>query len=452
MGSDLQSCGLPSVEAMRLNFRVAIRLAVAALAVLIPIQVAVAHNNDEPQPQTTPVAQKTEDFTPLRPVGTPVTGATAPEVTKSATLPQIDLGTFQNALLPGSIKNDRNLKLGSIGSGLFRVGANEYWTVTDRGPNGEPYDDVHNFLLPEFDPTLVRIKVKGTKIEVVDSIPITTTDGKAVTGLPNRAFGEESLPYASDVVTVLPYNPNGLDPEGVARTADGHFWISDEYAPSILELDAEGHVLARHVPAGAEEFYKSAGVGYPVKGSLPAGLVYRKDNRGLEDIALLPDGKTIVAALQSSIVVPGQKDRIITELISFDTAKGKTLHEYAYKFDEPTTFAPGTRGRKLKISALIPVDQDHVIVQERTDDEARFYLVKLDPADDLITEQDKTLVANLAGVQGVPGKIEGAALKTKDTLVLTSDDDFGFVQRPYALDAPVEDSGVRTTLIEVKLK
>jgi len=436
---------------MRLKFRVTIRLIAAALAVFIPIQVAVAQN-DEPQPQAKAATKKTEDFTPLPPVGQPVTGATAPKVTRSATLPPIELGPFQNANLPGSIKDDRNLKLGSIGSGLFRAGADEYWTVTDRGPNGEPYDDVHNFLLPEFDPTLVRVKVKGSKLEVVDSIPITTTDGKPVTGLPNRAFGEESPPYLSDVATLAEYNPNGIDPEGVARTADGHFWISDEYAPSILEIDANGHVLTRHVPAGAEEFYESAKTGYPVKGSLPAALVYRKDNRGLEDIALLPDGKTIVAALQSSIVVPGQKDRIITELITFDTQSGRTLHEYGYKFDEPSTFAPGTKGRKLKISALVPVDQDHVIVQERTDYEARFQLVELNPKDDLITEQDKKLVVNLAGVKGVPDKIEGAALKSKNTLVLTSDDDFGFVQRAYPLDAPADDSGVRTKLIEVKLQ
>ena len=436
---------------MRLNKRVITRLVAGSVAVLIPIQVAVAQN-DEPQRQAKAATKKTEDFTPLPPVGTPVTGATAPKVTKSATLPLIDLGTFQNANLPGSIKDDRNLKLGSIGSGLFRIGGDEYWTVTDRGPNGEPYDDVHNFLLPEFDPTLVRIKVKGSKLEVVDSIPITTTDGKPVTGLPNRALGQESLPYASDVATLVDYNPNGIDPEGVARTADGHFWISDEYAPSILEIDAEGRVLARHVPAGAETFYEEAKTGYPVKGTLPAALLYRKDNRGLEDIALLPDGKTIVAALQSSIVVPGLKDRILTELISFDTTTGKTLHEYGYKFDEPYTFAPGTRGRKLKISALVPVDQTHLLVQERTDYEARFYLVKLDPKDDLITEADKKLVVNLAGVKGVPDKIEGAALKSKDTLVLTSDDDFGFVQNAYPLDAPAEDSGVRTKLIEVKLK
>jgi hypothetical protein len=435
---------------MRLNKRVITRLVAGTVAVLIPIQVAVAQSAT-PRGHVKAAAHETEDFTPLPPVGEPVTGAGAPKVIKSATLPQIDLGTFQNTLLPGSVKDGRKLKLGSIGSGLFRIGANEYWTVTDRGPNGEPYDDVHNFLLPKFDPTLVRIKVKGKELEVLDSIPITTTAGKPVTGLPNRALGEESLPYASDVATVLPYNPNGLDPEGIARTADGHFWISDEYAPSILELDTKGHVLTRHVPAGAEEFYRSADVGYPVEGSLPAALLYRKDNRGLEDVALLPDGRTIVAALQSSIVVPGQKDRIVTELITFDTKRGETVHEFGYKFDEPTTFAPGTRGRKLKISALVPVDQNHVLVEERTDEEARFNLVKLDPSDDLITEADKKPVANLAGVEGVPGKIEGAALKSKDTLVVISDDDFGFVQKAYPLDAPAEDSGIRTQLVEVKL-
>ena len=69
-----------------------------------------------------------------------------------------------------------------------------------------------------------------------------------------------------------------------------------------------------------------------------------------------------------------------------------------------------------------------------------------------LTEQEKKLVVNLAGVDGVPGKIEGAALKSKDTLVVISDDDFGFVQKAYPLDAPAEDSGVRTQLVEVKLQ
>jgi hypothetical protein len=370
-------------------------------------------------------------------------------VTKTSTLPDIPLGTFQNALLPDSITDDRGVHLGSVGSGLFPVGGNEYWTVTDRGPNPEVYDDVRTFVVPTFDPTLVHIKVRGTSIDVLESIPITNAKGQPVTGMPNRAAGEESAPLAADAKTVLPYNINGLDTEGIVRTADGHFWVSDEYAPSILELDAKGHILKRHLPAGLETVYREAGVTYPVDGALPAALQYRKSNRGLEDLALLPDGKTIVAALQSSIVVPGQKDRIITELLTFDTSAGKSLHEFPYQFDDPSTF--GDRGRKLKISAVVPVDAKHVVVQERTDPQTRFYLVALDPADDLIAGGDKKLVVNLAGVKGVPEKIEGAWFKTPDTLVLSNDNDFAVAERPYPDGENIQDTGSKTQFVEVKL-
>lgn len=375
----------------------------------------------------------------------------SPVVDKSVSLPDIPLGAFQNAELPGSITDDRGVLLGGIGSGLFPAErANEYWTITDRGPNGE-IGDTRTFLVPEFTPTLVKVRARGTTLDVLDQLPITTPAGAPVTGLPNFAVAGDPAPYAADGVALLDYNANGLDTEGVVRTADGHFWVVDEYGPSLSEVDAEGHLLRRFVPAGLEDDYVAAGVDYPVIGALPADLAKRRANRGFEDIALLPDGHTVVVALQSSIVVAGQRDRIITSLVEFDTASGTTLDEHAYQFDAASTFAAGTRGRDLKISALIPVDADHVIVQERTDTEARFYTVALDPADDLIAGADKTLLVNLAGVAGVPGKIEGAALKSRDTLVIISDNDFGFVPRAYAAGERVDRSGVQTVLAEVKL-
>jgi len=418
-------------------------LVVLALIVtpLISTDSESAAESGAPTPSSAPTVQ------PLRYVE-PRLGSTG-TVVKKWHLPEIALGTFQNALLPDSVKDDRGVKLGSIGSGLFPAGDGEYWMVTDRGPNPEVVDDVRTFVVPTFNPTLVRVNVDGASIQVVESIPITNVDGKSVSGMPNRAFGEESPPLAADARTVLPYDINGLDPEGIVRTADGHFWISEEYAPSILELDPKGHILMRHLPAGLEDVYRSEGVTYPVKGSLPSALQHRKSNRGLEDLALLPDGKTVVAALQSSIVVPGQKDRIITELLTFDTSTGKTLHEFPYQFDDPGTF--NDRGRKLKISALIPVDAKQVVVQERTDFQSRYYLVELNPADDLIAGADKKLVVNLAGVKSVPDKIEGAWLKSADTLVLSADNDFGLVERPYADGERVKYSGIRTQIIEVKL-
>jgi len=301
----------------------------------------------------------------------PALAAGSPAVTKSATLPDIALGAFQNAELPGSVSDDRGVLLGGIGSGLFALGANEYWTVTDRGPNGE-IGDTRTFIVPEFTPTLVRVKVQDPSIEVLEAIPITTPEGDPVTGLPNLALPGDPPPVAADAATLLDYNPNGLDTEGVVRTSDGHFWLVDEYGPSIVEVDAAGRVVERHVPEGLEGAYDAAGVDYPVTGSLPSALAQRRANRGFEDVALLPDGHTIVVALQSSLVVAGDRDRIITELVEFDTTTGETVQEYPYRFDAASTFAAGTRGRDLKISALIPLDQTHVVVQERTDTECRF--------------------------------------------------------------------------------
>ena len=286
----------------------------------------------------------------------PALAAGSPAVTKSATVPDIALGAFQNAELPGSVSDDRGVLLGGIGSGLFALGANEYWTVTDRGPNGE-IGDTRTFIVPEFTPTLVRVKVQDPSIKVLEAIPITTPEGDPVTGLPNLALPGDPPPVAADAVTPLDYNPNGLDTEGVVRTSDGHFWLVDEYGPSIVEVDAAGHVVERHVPEGLEDAYDAAGVDYPVTGSLPSALAQRRANRGFEDIALLPDGHTIVVALQSSLVVAGDRDRIITELVEFDTTTGETVQEYPYRFDAASTFAAGTRGRDLKISALIPLDQ-----------------------------------------------------------------------------------------------
>ena len=383
------------------------------------------------------------------PTGT-AAAPSGPFVTKSAQLPDIALGDFQNGLLPDSLQDDRGVRLGGIGSGLFATGGNSYWTVTDRGPNGE-IGDARTFLVPDFTPTLVRIKVQDPSIAIDRAVPITTPAGAPVTGLPNLPIPGDPPPIAADAVTLLDYNPNGLDTEGVVRTPDGHFWLVDEYGPSIVEVDAEGQVVRRHLPAGLETQYVAAGVDYPVTGALPAGLAARRANRGIEDIALLPDGRTVVVALQSSVVVAGDRDRIITELVAFDTVTGTTVHEYVYRFDSASTFEAGTRGRDLKISALIPLDQQHLLVQERTDTECRFYVVTLDPEDELITEVDKTLFANLAGVAGVPGKVEGAALKNRRTLVVISDNDFGFVPRAYADGEDVDYTGIATTLAEVKI-
>lgn len=223
-------------------------------------------------------------------------------VTGTAVLADIPLGDFSNALLPGSVADDRGVDLGGIGSDIFPAGRKgEFWTVTDRGPNGQIKVDGkkrRTFPVPGFDPAIVKIRVSGDRVQVLGAIPITTRSGKPVTGLPNQASRDEA-PYTYDAKTPLSYDPNGLDTEGIVRSADGTFWLADEYGPSLVHVSAHGRVLARHVPEGL----KLTGADYPVVESLPGILLKRKTNRGFEGLTQLPGGD-LVLAVQSPLSLP----------------------------------------------------------------------------------------------------------------------------------------------------
>ncbi|MGW7489679.1 esterase-like activity of phytase family protein [Streptomyces sp. NPDC054786] len=397
-------------------------------------------------------------------------------VTGSARLPAIPLGAFSNALLPGSVGDDRGVKLGGIGSDLFPAGrAGEFWTVTDRGPNGRikvAGDKRRTFPVPGFDPALVKIRVRGDRITVLESRAITTRAGKAVTGLPDQR-GRDEAPYTYDAGQPLPYDPDGLDTEGVVRAADGSFWLADEYGPSLVHVSASGRVLARHVPKGL----RLTGTGYPVVESLPGLLLKRKTNRGFEGLALLPDGD-LVAAVQSPLSHPdtaaGEASRT-TRLLRFSPARGAVTAEYAYRFDPVGEVDPGEDDTsELKISSVVAVGRDRLLVEERTDRAARLQRVELDGGTDILGSRwddpattpsleqaggrapvlPKRLVVDLRRVEGVPQKIEGIAVSGRRTLTLINDNDFGMTDGPGAFDARgrLVDSGVPTTAVTVRLR
>ncbi|MEW2155617.1 esterase-like activity of phytase family protein [Streptomyces sp. NPDC007189] len=400
-------------------------------------------------------------------------------VVRTATLGEIPLGAFSNALLPGSVDDDHGVKLGGIGSDIYPAGRKgEYWTVTDRGPNGQIKVDGtkrRTFPVPGFDPAIVKIRVSGDTIQVVDAIPLTTSSGKAVTGLPDQQ-GRDEAPYTYDAKTPLPYDPNGLDTEGIVRAADGTFWLVDEYGPSLIHVSARGKVLTRYVPKGLG----LTGTDYPVVEALPSVFLHRKVNRGFEGLAQLPDGD-LVMALQSPLSLPdtdtGDASRT-TRLLRFSPRAKAVTAEYAYRFDPVNVVDPGEDDTsELKIPSLVAVGGDRLLVEERTDKAARLQLVRLkrtssilggpwddgstspsleqldDPASAGVPLPAKRLVVDLNTVGGVPQKVEGIARVDHDTLALANDNDFGMTDGAGAFDAQgrLVDSGIRTTVVDVRL-
>ncbi|MDO0931200.1 esterase-like activity of phytase family protein [Streptomyces sp. DG2A-72] len=411
----------------------------------------------------------------------PASGSTttAPHVTRTATLGDIPLGTFSNALLPGTVADDRGVDLGGIGSDIYPAGRKgEFWTVTDRGPNGQIKVDGtkrRTFPVPGFDPAIVKIRVSGDTVKVLDAIPITTSSGKPVTGLPNQK-GRDEAPYSYDAQTPLSYNANGLDTEGVVRAGDGSFWLVDEYGPSLVHVSARGRVLARYVPEGLN----LTGADYPVMEALPSVLLHRKINRGFEGLAQLPGGD-LVMAVQSPLSLPdgdaGDASRTI-RLLRFSPKKEAVTAEYAYRFDPVNVVDPSEDDTsELKISSVVAVGRDRLLVEERTDKAARLQIVHLgrkanilggpwdddttspsleqldDPAASGVPVLAKRLLVDLGTVDGVPGKIEGVARVDRDTLALINDNDFGMTDGTGAFDANgrLVDSGVETTVTYVRL-
>ena len=369
-------------------------------------------------------------------------------------LPELPLAPFQNALLPKSIENDRKFHLGSVGSDLWHGdgdAADEFWMISDRGPNGSiDMGSVHKriFAVPGFDPVILHVKLHDEKIEILRAIPIVGKSGKPVSGLSNLR-GHDEDPHDAGGSVTDEFDVDGLDTEGFVRVHDGTFWAVEEYAPSIVHISADGVVLARFVP----ERLHYAGNDYPVIAKLPAILARRAHNRGFEGAALTPDGKILWAIVQSALANPDDKaakKSLATRLIAFDIAAEKCVEERVWRFHSPAEIGAKSPG-DVKCSAMCMLDATHAIVEERTDENTRLFVADLASGenvlgtrwDDVKTEPtleqigqgtgaagpktiESVLLVDLSHLEGVPPKIEGVAIVDATTLALSNDEDFNF--------------------------
>ena len=397
------------------------------------------------------------------------------------TLPDTPIKQFQNALLPGSVANDRKVLLGSVGSDLWhgpKDPRDEFWMITDRGPNGQIAVDGKNrrtFWVPEFDPTIVRVKTEGKAIKILEAIPIVGQSGKPVTGLPNLKDVDEA-PYNYSAQELLPLNPNGLDTEGLVRTTAGDFWIGEEYSPSILHVDRTGKVIKRYIPEGLN----LDGTDYPVAKVLPAIYGKRKINRGFEGIALSGDEKTLYLVLQSPLLNPDRKTGEVSRnsrVLAFDIPSEKVTAEYVYRFDVSKEFDPNPKNTpdEMKRSGVIAMNPTTLLVLERTDLVAKLYSVDLsqatnilgskwndaktaptlealaDPATAGVRFLPKTLVLDLSSIKGMPEKIEGIALLDQNTLAVSNDNDFDSEESKYDSEGNNVGKGKISQIITISL-
>ena len=140
------------------------------------------------------------------------------------------------------------------------------------------------------------------------------------------------------------------DPEGIRSLGDAGVVISDEYGPFIDQFASDGrHIKNFALPASFQLSEKLN----------PAFTQGAFSNRGLEGIAISPDGKTIVGAMQGPLVQDGRIEKnkclgVWTRWIVIDAASG-TSRQWAYKLDNEST----------GISEVLAVDSNRFLVLER---------------------------------------------------------------------------------------
>jgi hypothetical protein len=303
-------------------------------------------------------------------------------------------------------------------------------------------------------PAISELRLEADTVACVRTFALCDRSGKPLSGVPiPGGFSEPA--FELDGTPIEP-DPSGADTEGIAAAADGTFWIADEYGPSLLHVAADGTVLVRWVPEGCSHWFRDAD--FPVVEALPAIVARRQLNRGFEGLALSEDETSLYLAFQSPLAHPDEhshrRGRHV-RIWHLNIATGAVVAQYLYPLDEPDTFRRdaelgGVHRADIKVSELVALGGNRLLVLERGSATTKLYVVALDPAcviDDAhldiatrptleelsgsgevggrIPQLEKTLILTTDDHPEVDADLEGIALLSPRSLLLVNDNDFG---------------------------
>jgi hypothetical protein len=235
------------------------------------------------------------------------------------------LGSFSGmAIDPASWHRNRD---GSYGGTLY--------TIPDRGPNDvgtvagtTDYRNRVEVSDIRFRPYAGKKPVPGNQLVITPQGGFLLTDamGKTFTGKEpgSNILTRDGIAYPG------PASGEGaghisLDSEAIARLPDGSFYISDEYAAQIYYFDAKGRHLGT-IPTVPALLPRTNGV--VDFNSVKPGETGRRNNQGLEAMAITPDHRHLLAILQSATVQDskggGQEMRNNTRVLVYDIAQSRT--------------------------------------------------------------------------------------------------------------------------------
>jgi len=277
----------------------------------------------------------------------------APMLLATGTLSQAsDLSGLTGTLENGTAAN----QLGGIGSGLAWAGGSSFVAVPDRGPNATSYnsavDDTTSFIarLENLDLALTP-NANNTAFTLTPTLQSTTLLyspaplnygtgaglGTESNGAPlrNGAPAQNTASQFYFTGRSDNYGPGTsgnvsnarLDPEGVRVSRDGRsVFVSDEYGPYVNQFDRSSGALLRSYALPANLYISNLNPRGSVE--ISGNTVGRIANKGMEGLAITPDGTMLVGIMQASLEQDGASPKLL-RIVTIDVATGVT-HEYAY--------------------------------------------------------------------------------------------------------------------------
>lgn len=371
-------------------------------------------------------------------------------------------------------------KLGGMGSGLAYAGCNTFLALPDRGPNAQPYnsavDDTASYI-PRFHTVHLALAPAeaGASLPYVLTPFVTDTtllssltplsygtgtayglpSGKPALNAKNHTFYFSGRSDNFDAGNLSTDSDNGrLDPEGIRVSNDGNsVFISDEYGPYLYQFDRDSgrRVRAFKLP----EKFAIAHLSPVGSTEISGNTAGRVSNKGMEGLAISPDGRYLFGAMQSPLLQDGGTDAPFTRIVKVDVRSG-AVSEYAY---ELTNIGSAAKPKYGTISEIVAINAHEFLVDERdgkglNDNSSaavkRIYKIDLNGAANvgavtgaanlagkavsksLFLDVVAVLNAHGIGAQDIPAKLEGLAFgpditidgTIRHTLFIANDNDY----------------------------
>jgi phytase-like protein len=269
--------------------------------------------------------------------------------------------------------------LGGFGSAITYDGGSAFLALPDRGPNAVPYDSglsdtvsyINRFhtvnfeLSPKNDgglPFTLNLSLRSTTLLWSPTALVYGT-GDTIVGSGAPALNTSSQFFFTGRSDNFDSSQNSgnpadarFDTEGIRLSNDGlKVYISDEYGPYVYEFDRLTGQRLRSFQLPSSFYVTTLSSNGAVE--ISSNAIGRVANKGMEGLAITPDGTTLVGIMQNSLEQDAAQKGAAAKMlriVTIDIASGTVTHQYAYGLTTGTG-----------VSEILALNNQEFLVDER---------------------------------------------------------------------------------------